>query len=126
MASQAIGSYAFLVGVALAIVLGIVGAVMPDLIAGMAGVLTLILVILGLIVGFLNIHAKHISDFLIAAIAITMVGATAGGLVILDSVVPPLGTVLAAIVQGIVALAAPAALVVALKQIMTLAKEQVN
>lgn len=126
MASQAIGSYAFLIGVALAIILGIVGAVMPGLIAGMAGVLTLILVILGLIVGFLNINDKHISDFLIAAIAITMVGGTAGGLIILDSVLPPVGTVLAAIVQGIVALAAPAALIVGLKQIMALAKDQVN
>lgn len=124
MASQAIGSYAFLVGVALAIVLGIVGVLMPSVVAGFSGVLTLILVILGLIVGLMNIHDKHISEFLIAAIAITMVGATAGGLIALDMYVAPLGSVLAAVVQGIVALAAPAALVVGLKQVWALAKEQ--
>lgn len=124
MASQAIGSYAFLIGVALAIVLGIVGAVMPSLIAGMTGVLTLILVILGLIVGFLNIHDKHISDFLIATIAIVTVGGAAAGLLALDQWIKPVGSVLALVVANIVALAAPAALVVGLKQLVALAKEQ--
>jgi hypothetical protein len=84
----------------------------------------LIVIVLGLIIGLLNIKDKHISDFLIATIAVTMVGSTAGGLVVLNNVVPPLGTLMAAIVLNIVALAAPAALVVGLKQIWALAKEQ--
>lgn len=124
MASQAIGSYAFLIGFALAIILGVVGVLMPNAIAGFSGVLMLIVIILGLVVGLLNIKDKHVTDFLIATIAVTMVGSTAGGLVILNEVIPPLGTLMAAIVLNIVALAAPAALVVGLKQIWLLAKEQ--
>ena len=127
MASQKIGSYAFLLGIIIAVVFGLVAVFASDLLGpGGAGIVTVILVVLGLIVGFLNIHDKHVSDFLIAAIAIAMIGGTAGGLVSLNMVIAPLGTVLVQIVQGIAALVVAAALVIGLKQIMTLAKEQVN
>lgn len=125
MASQKVGSYAFLIGVLLAVVFGIIAVVAADLVDGMAGIVTLLLVFLGLIVGFLNIHDKHISDFLIAAIAIAMIGGTAGGLIALDSVLPGLGVILVNIVLGIQALVVAAALVVGLKKIFSLSKEQV-
>ncbi len=125
MASQKVGSYAFLLGVLIAVVFGIVAVVAADLVNGMAGVVTLVLVALGLIVGFLNIHDKHVSDFLIAAIAIAMIGGTAGGLIALDSVLPGLGAILVNIVLGIQALVVAAALVVGLKKILSLSKEQV-
>jgi hypothetical protein len=126
MASQKIGSYAFLLGIIIAIVFGLIAVFASDTLGpGGAGIVTIILVVLGLIVGFLNIHDKHVTDFLIAAIAIAMIGGTAGGLVSLDLVIAPLGSVLVQIVQGIVALVVAAALVIGLKQIMTLAKEQV-
>jgi len=124
MASQKIGSYAFLIGIIIAIVLGIVAVLVPSVLGNTSGLIALVLVILGLIVGFLNIKDKHISDFLIATIAVTVVGGTAGGLILLDQVISPAGTILAAIVGNVVALAAPAALVVGLKQIWALAKEQ--
>jgi hypothetical protein len=90
----------------------------------------LVLVVLGLVVGFLNIHDKHITDFLIATIAVAMVGGTAAGLVLLDTV-PMISTLLIGtlcknVVINVVAIAAAAALVVGLKQIMALAKEQVQ
>ena len=125
MASQKVGSYAFLLGVLIAVIFGIVAVVAADLVNGMAGIVTLVLVVLGLIVGFLNIHDKHISDFLIAAIAIAMIGGTAGGLIALDSVLPGLGAILVNIVLGIQALVVAAALVVGLKKIFSLSKEQV-
>lgn len=124
MASQAIGSYAFLIGVALAVILALVGVLMPGVIdASLSAILMLVVVILGLVVGILNIKDKHITDFLIATIAIALVGNTAGGLLVLDNVVPPVGALLAAVVMNIVALAAPAALIVGLKQVWALAKE---
>ena len=128
MASQKLGGYAFLVALIIAVVAGIVATYMSDMMAGLAGVVTLVLVILGLVVGFLNVHDKHITDFLIATIAVAMVGGTAGGLVGIDLFLPALkiGTLCATVVINIVAIAAAAALVVGLKQIMTIAKEQVQ
>jgi hypothetical protein len=124
MASKAIGSYAFLIGIALAVILALVGVLMPGVIdASLSAILMLVVVVLGLVVGILNVKDKHITDFLIATIAIALVGNTAGGLLVLDQVVLPLGTLLAAVVMNIVALAAPAALVVGLKQVWALAKE---
>ncbi|MBT4597225.1 MAG: hypothetical protein HOC95_04580, partial [Candidatus Diapherotrites archaeon] len=81
MASQKIGSYAFLLGVIIALIAGIVAAadaIMGSaMLAGSAGWIALVLVILGLIVGFLNIKDKHITDFLIATIAVAMIGLVA-------------------------------------------------
>ncbi len=125
MASQKIGSWAFLVGVILAVLFAIAVIAMPVAVAGVGGLMTIILVIIGLIIGFMNIHAKHMSDFLIAAIAVAMVGGTAGGLIGLDQFAPPVGSFLMYIVMNIVSIAAAAALIVGLKQIMALAKQQV-
>lgn len=127
MASQKLGSWAFLIAVIIAVIAGLVSAFAPSMLSmNVGGIITLILVILGLVVGFLNIHDKHITDFLIATIAIALIGGTAGGLLVLDQWVAPLGSACSAIVLNIVAIAAAAALVVGLKQIFALAKEQVQ
>ncbi|MBT4192409.1 MAG: hypothetical protein HOE11_03815 [Candidatus Diapherotrites archaeon] len=127
MASQKIGSYAFLLGVIIALIAGIVAAadaIMGSaMLAGSAGWIALVLVILGLIVGFLNIKDKHITDFLIATIAVAMIGLVA--LNPATIVVDPIVILINAIVGNIVTLVAPAALIVGLKQILSLAKEQV-
>ena len=127
MASQKYGSYAFLIGVIIAIVAGLIQVIDvlmgTSMMAGMAGVIAIILVILGLIVGFLNIKDKHISDFLIATIAVSMIGLVA--LSPAAMVVDPIVILINSIVGNIVTLVAPAALIVGLKQIMALAKEQV-
>ncbi len=126
MASQKIGSYAFLVAVIIAVLVGLIAALMPTMInADMAGIIALVLVILGLIVGFLNIKDKHVTDFLIATIAVAMVGnITAGGFMSMAGI-SIIGSIIANIVGQIVLVVAPAALVVGLKQIIALAKEQV-
>jgi len=124
MASQKVGSYAFLVGILLAIIIGVLAAFVPATVQGVAGITTLLLVVLGLIVGILNIKDKHITDFLVAAIAVAMVGGTAGGLLALDQMIKPVGTMLVLIIGNIVAMAVAAALVVGLKQIFALAKQQ--
>ncbi|MDD3083877.1 MAG: hypothetical protein PHP82_02535 [Candidatus ainarchaeum sp.] len=127
MASQKMGSYAFLAGVIIAIVAGLVQALDlmlgTTMMAGAVGWVALILVVLGLIVGFLNIHEKRVTDFLVATIAVAMIGLVALGPVAL--VVDPIVGLINAIVGNIVTLVAPAALIVGLKQIINLAKEQV-
>jgi len=127
MASQKVGSYAFLLGVVIAVLAGLIQLVElvmgTTLLSGIAPWVAIILVVLGLIVGFLNIHDKHVSDFLIATIAVAMIGLVALNPAIM--IVDPIIGVLNAIIGNIVTLAAPAALVVGLKQIFSLAKEQV-
>jgi|SRR3989338_1050201 len=102
-----IGNWAFIIGVLLAIIAAFVT------IPYGAG----ILIILGLIVGLLNIVTKEIVPFLLATIALTTVGAA--GL----AAIPTAGTYIAGMLQNIFAFVAPAALVVALKAVYSLAKK---
>ena len=116
METQTIGSWAFILGVIIAIVGGAVGGYVIEY----APWIVLALVILGLVVGFINIGQKEVNDFLIAAIALTLVGI--GGSAAQLSTIPAIGAVVQAIVGNIVVFVAPAALVVALKSVYSLAK----
>ena len=105
------GHYAFLVGVLLVVIAGLI----PSLQA--ATWVPWVLIILGLIVGFMNITAKETTEFLVATIALMAVGT--GGL----SAIPSAGAILTAILKNLVVFVAPAALIVALKAIYALAAE---
>lgn len=101
------GDWLFLLGVLIAVVLGL-------LIPG-SGPVAALLAVIGLIVGLLNITAGEVKDFLIASIALIV---AAGGF----SLIPLVGAALANILTYIVAIVAPAAVVVALIAIWKLAK----
>lgn len=107
-----IGELAFFAGVLLAIVAGL----FPEFLA--AGTVAVTLVILGLIVGFLNIGKGETTNFLIAAIALLVAGAAGLG------ALPYVGSFLAQIVINIVTFVAPAAIIVALKGVWDLAKKK--
>jgi len=113
MVDQKVGGWAFILGVLIAIIAGLAAGA----IVSYAGYITLLLVILGLIVGFLNIGDKEIQAFLVAAIALMAVG-TAN-----LAAIPIIGIYLAYIVQNIAAFVAPAALVVALKAVYNIARK---
>ena len=117
MVDQRVGGWAFILGVLIAIIAGLAAGV----VMAYAGWITLVLVILGLIVGFLNISDKDVTGFLIAAIALMAVGT--GNLTILNNVVMELGSVVGSIIQNIAAFVAPAALVVALKEVYNIARK---
>jgi len=106
MEMDMIGKWCFLIGIVLAIILGLFGSAIP-----MSG---LILVILGLIVGFLNVSGRETTPFLVAAIALLVVAGSSG-----LSVIPVIGMYLEGIVVAIAAFTAPAALVVALKSVIS-------
>ena len=95
-----IGKYAFLGGVALALVMAFVS--IPN------G--ALILAVLGLVVGFLNITSSESQGFLVAAIALMLTATSAG-------IIPEVGGVITAVTVNLVAFVAPAALLVALKSL---------
>ncbi|MCX6803157.1 MAG: hypothetical protein NTY48_01150 [Candidatus Diapherotrites archaeon] len=118
MAKTGVGGYAFLIGFILAIILGVVQGLVPSVIGAAALWVLVVLVILGVIVGLLNIKDKHITEFLIAVIAVTMIGMIPINQLGLAS--EPVGIFLGAILQSIVAFSAPAALVLGLKQIWVL------
>jgi hypothetical protein len=102
-----VGKWAFIIGLALAILAGLLE------VAGVYTVpqLALILVILGLIVGFLNIAEKDTVKLLVAIIALNAIGAAA------IAAIPSINAYLAAMLMNIIALAGAAGLVVAVKAI---------
>ena len=113
MVDQRVGGWAFILGVLIAIIVGLAaGAVIAY-----AGWIMLVLIVLGLIVGFLNVGDKDVTGFLIAAIALMAVG-TAN-----LAIIPTIGIYLASIVQNIAAFVAPAALIVALKEVYNIARK---
>jgi len=102
------GHWAFILGVLLAIIAGLI----PQL---QTSTITWILVLLGLIVGFLNVTISETQEFLIAAIALLLISSTGA--------LPVLGTIIAVMLSNIVAFVAPAALIVALKAVYDLASK---
>ncbi len=106
---ERIGSYSFIVGVVVAILAGL---------ASLTGDLpVLVLVLLGLVVGILNISVKETTDFLVAAVALIVAG-TAN-----ISVIPMVGALLQAVLGNITVFVAPAAIVIALKDVYALANK---
>ena len=103
------GHWAFLIGVVLAVIAGFV----PQL---QTPTVTWVLVLLGLIVGLLNITAKETQEFLIATVALVIAASTASDII-------ALGITMATILGNIVTFVFPAALLVALKAIWALASE---
>lgn len=75
-----------------------------------------ILLILGLVVGFLGISKKEFSRLLVAGIGLLLVG-TAG-----VDLLPFVGGYITEILKNLVALVAPAVLVVSLKEVYAVAK----
>ncbi len=112
-----IGNYSFIVGVIIAIVLGLAASQLGDA----APWLTSLLIVLGLIVGFLNVSGKETREFLLVAVSLVIVAfagsasGTLGGVQII-------GPYLQGIFDAIMAFIVPATVVVGLKDIKSLAE----
>ena len=115
--TSTIGYVAFLLGVFIAIISGLFYAA-GALDSSMQGFVAVVLVVLGLVVGLLNLLDKDVQVFLLAVVALAIVGAGAGGM----ALIPYIGIPLAAIVNYIGVFVFPAAVIVALKSIWDLAK----
>ena len=114
---QKIGNYSFIIGVLIAIILGL-ALPLGDVTTAW---LTSILVVLGLIVGFLNVTGKETRDFLIVALILVLV-AYAGSAAESLSKVLYIGPYLGGIFKAIMAFVVPATIVVGLKDIWALGK----
>ena len=118
MAKGGVGGYAFMIGLIIAVLLGLIAGLMPTVIGSADAAIVLVLIILGLIVGLVNVKDEHINDFLVAVIAVAIIGVIP--IQGISGMQSTLGTVLGSILQNIVVFAAPAALVLGLKQIWSL------
>ncbi len=116
---QNVGHYSFLVGVFLALILALFASAMSDYIYS---IITFVLVVLGFIVGFLNITAKETTEFLVASV--TLIVLSTAQLAVINNFVAGLGTLLEAILANIAVFVAPAAMIVSLKAIKTLAEKK--
>lgn len=113
-----IGDYSFIIGVILAVVLGLAA---PNLGNATAWLWSL-LVVLGLIVGFLNVSGKETKEFLWVAVALVVVAYAGSAQINSWSNVQLIGTYLKGIFDSILAFVVPASVVVALKDVWGLAR----
>lgn len=104
-----LGAWAFLVGVILAVVIGLLGY------DPTAGMLALALVILGIVIGLLNIGGAELKEFLLAGVVLVIVSSLGGQTLLGVNYV-------GSIVQALLVLFVPATIVVALKVVFAVAK----
>ena len=107
-----LGSWSFLVGIIIAVLVGLgVGVnLTPTVIA--------VLVLLGIIIGLLTIGSREIEPFIMASIAFLLAAYIGKDIVGMVTIVN-LGNVL----QAIIALVVPATIIVALKEVFNIAKK---
>ncbi len=109
---EELGTWVFVAGLVLALILGFASGVA-------SGVALTVLVVLGLVVGLMNITEKEVHGFLVAAIALMLVGSLAK-----VNSLPFVGLELQASLSNIVLFVAPAALVVAIREVFILASDK--
>lgn len=103
---MSIGKIAFLAGVVIAILAAFITF----------SWVPLALLIIGLIVGFMNVSGSESQGFLIAGIALLLSVSSAAGL-------PHIGGIITTVLSNIVAFVAPAMLVVAVKSLLSTAAD---
>lgn len=114
-----VGNYSFIIGVIIAVMLGLALPLGEQITA----VLTSLLVVLGLIVGFINVTGKETIEYLTVATVLVIVAFAGSAEGTLSGVVY-IGIYLQGIFKAIMAFVVPATVVVGLKHIMALSKNQ--
>ena len=113
-----LGAYAFLVGVVLAIVMGLFN----DSLNEASGVFYSALVLIGLVVGFMNVGDKDSKTFLVASLALVIVGALGNDPLIYISKSNWVVNALRNILVSLLVLFVPATIIVALKTVFSISK----
>jgi len=108
-----LGSWSFLVGVVLAVLLGLglTGAYQPQVLW--------VVFLLGVVVGLLNITSTEVSAFLTSGTVLVLVSFLGVQVGVFDAAAPMIANVL----KGVLTLFVPATMIVALKAVFVLAKQ---
>ena len=119
---EKVGAWAFIIGVAIAIIAGLFGTSL-GMINPATGALeknaVLVLGLLGVIVGILNVTDREVGLFLIAAIALLV---AAGGVSVLLSEIPSFGVLLQQVLKCAIVFVAPGAAIVAIKALWDISR----
>jgi hypothetical protein len=102
-----IGSWAFLIGVVLAVILGLVGTI--------GGTWMIVLIVIGLLVGILNIADRETMPFLISGTVLIIASALGGGIFYNIQV-------LSNVLNALLVIFIPATVIVAIKNVFNLAR----
>ena len=120
--SRRVGHYSFLIGVILALMLGIFSEELPS---SWGPMLMFAMVVLGMIVGLLHVPHREMNEFLLAAIALMLLPPSMSGVsVLLDSFVQGSGFFITSMLSYLTLFVVPAVLIVAVKIIVELAEEK--
>ncbi|HOD90031.1 MAG TPA: hypothetical protein PKK56_03060 [archaeon] len=114
MKKQRIGSWGFIIGIIIAIIMGAImqGALTP--------LWTTIMILLGLIVGFLNITGTEAKRFLFTGLCLIIITALGGSVL---SGISIIGPYLQGILSAMMIFIIPAEIIVALKEIYNIAQD---
>lgn len=113
-----IGHYSFVIGVIIAIVLGIAASALGEV----GSWLISLLIIFGMIVGFLNISATEAKEFLLVASALVLIAYAGINQTNSFANVALIGTYLKGTFDSILAFVVPAGVIVALKKVWLMAR----
>jgi len=111
------GAWAFLIGVVLALAVGILsfGTLNPLILA--------VLVILGLVVGFVNVSSKDVNTFLMAAVSLVIVSfAGIQGISGVELIGIQIGSFVSSTLGALLVLLVPATIVVAIKSLFSISQ----
>jgi hypothetical protein len=134
MEMEKIARWTFVAVVIIAIVMGLVVGLMADIatlhtadtnVMDATAYVVLIMLILGIVVGFISVTSKEVTPFLIGAIALVVVGtSTVWSALMLKSQLNLLYYWATDIVSFIAAFAAPAAVIIAVRSLLAIEKEK--
>ncbi len=110
-------AYAFTIGVVVALVLGLISSVLP---AGAVSVLTSLLILAGIAVGFFNIQPGERKDYVLFVTALVIVTSLSKGSL---ANVQYVGGLLESVLGAILAFILPSVIIVAIKAVLNLARD---
>jgi len=114
-----LGAWAFLIGVILALAVGILSAGLGSL----SAVILAVLVVLGLIVGFVNVSGKEVNTFLTAAVSLVIVSfAGAEGISGIRLLNLNIGNMVSSTLGALLVMLVPATIVVAIKSLFSISQ----
>ena len=113
------GAWAFLIGVILALAVGILGAIFEK------DIILAVLAIIGLVVGFgfVNVSSKDINTFLMAAVSLVIVSfAGAEGISGITFLNLNIGGIISSTLRALLVMLVPATIVVAIKSLFSISQ----
>jgi hypothetical protein len=114
------GAWGFLVGIILALAVGILSASLGEL----SGYILGILVILGLMVGFINVSPKDQNAFLVTAVSLVIVSfAGAEGISGIEFLNIGIGNMVSSTLGALLVMLVPATIVVAIKSLFSISQK---